>query len=186
MINKNLEEILIKKKEKEKSKVEIDWPARKDQWLKLVKELYDQIIKWLDPYIKKELLNINCKKIRLSEEYIGSYEIDEMVIKMPDEKVTLTPIGSLIIGAHGRVDMQGDKGKAMFLLVGEKQERPMIETRVYTSEEERKKGEEERKKETVTATVKYIWKLATSPPRIEYMELTPDLFSDLFSQVIHG
>ena len=185
MTNENLEKILQSKKEKKQAEGSIDWQARRDEWIQCVNNFYGQIKSWLNSYIKKDLIKIKTIKIEITEQYIGAYVIDQMIIEMPDEKVFFTPIGALIIGAHGRIDMQGNRSVARFLLVEKKSDQPHIEVKIYSSEDERKK-DEEKTRQQVKTPVEYVWKFATPPPRIKYIELNEDLFSDLFSQVING
>ncbi len=185
MANGNLEEILKRKKEKAQAETKIDWNARKKEWILHVNKFYEKVENWLNPFIKKDFLNIKKEKIQISEEHIGTYDIDQMVIEMHDEKAVLSPVGTLIFGAIGRIDMRGNCGIARFVLVGKKLDQPNIEVRTYLSGKERKRDEEKRKQQAKTP-VEYVWKFATPPPRIKYIELNKDSFSDLFSQVING
>lgn len=186
MLNKNLEKILKKKKEKEETESRIDWKAKKGEWIQYVNSFFfEQVEKWLKTYMEKDLLRIKTEKIRITEENIGTYEIDQLIIEMPNEKVILTPVGTLVMGAKGRIDMQGNQGTVTFLLVEEDQDRPhFVETRIFCTEGERKKAEKI-EKQIPSTTGKYAWKFVTPPPGIEFIELNEDVFSDLLSEIIN-
>lgn len=106
------------KKEKE-SRPRINWEERKKIWLSNIEKLYTDINSWFEPFGGD--VKIEYKNIPLEEEYIGSYSVEEIKIKIGTEYVTITPRGTIIIGGFGRVDMTGLDGEAMFLLLPEKE-----------------------------------------------------------------
>jgi len=163
---KALEEI-IKKKHKEQASDLADFAERKKLWLKSVDKFYQKVIKWLKPYSEKGLLKIDYKKIIKNEQYIGEYEIEEMILAISNEIVKFDPIGTFIIGAHGRIDMIGN-GTIRFVLVDSESEHSQF----------RKGKDSPGKKE-------FEWKISTSPPDIRYMSLNKDSFSDSLIEVIH-
>lgn len=184
-MNKNLEEILTRKKDREKEESQVDWNATKEEWIKKVSEFYKLVEDWLKPYVERGLLASERVKIKIQEEFLGEYEIEQLIIKMPNEEVKLVPVGRMIFGALGRIDMHGNQGTARFLLVGKDLEQPRDAVKFFSSEEERKMDEEKRKQSAKTP-IESVWKFATPPPRVKYCEMNADIFSDLFSQVING
>ncbi len=166
---KTLEKIL-EKKHKEQPADLADFSERKKLWLKSVKDFYQKVIEWLEPYKEKGLLKIDCKKITKNEQYIGEYEIDEMFLNISNEIVKFDPIGTFIIGAHGRIDMTGNNGTIRFVLVDSESEGPRFRVEIGTD---------------TLSEKKFAWKISTSPPDIKYMPLNKNSFSDSLIEVIH-
>jgi hypothetical protein len=75
------------------------------RWRDALAELYKIVLSNLDNYIKENLIQPAQTLVTRSEEYLGSYEIAEIHLRIGNEAIILTPIGANIIGAHGRVDI---------------------------------------------------------------------------------
>ena len=118
-------------------------------------------------------------KKTLNEDNIGEYEVNVLSINIGSTKVTLTPIGTLLFGGKGRVDMIGPKGKVKFVLVPEGSTRPRIVVRAVDpnnpSEAEAAEPVEE-----------WEWRIMTAPPQISYLPLDADAFYSAFLEVING
>ncbi len=158
---------LLEKKHKEQAADLADFSERKKLWLKSVNEFYQKVIKWLKPYSEKRLLKIDYKKSIKNEQYIGEYEIEEMILTISNEIVRFDPVGTFIIGSHGRIDMIGNNGTVRFVLVDSESERPRFRVEIgmdYSM---------------------FEWKISTSPPDVRYMSLNEDSFSDSLIEVIH-
>lgn len=100
-----LEERYKNKPDNEKKKV--DWDARKNNWLVSVDNLYKTVDDIIIKSFREAGFEVNAKreKIRLYEEYIGAYEIDNYIIQANNILIKLFPVGTIIIGAFGRVNM---------------------------------------------------------------------------------
>ncbi len=99
----NLLAELRARKEKE-VKLAIDWNQRKKDWLEDLTKLFADITAWLHDGVQEGLIGLVPGSVNLTEEYIGDYEAPTLKIGMASEVVVLRPIGTLIIGAAGRVD----------------------------------------------------------------------------------
>ncbi len=165
----------------------VDWAEIRRGWIKQVYILYDQIDNWLSGYKDRGNLSIERKTMELTEESLGTYEIQSMILTINNKKVRLVPVGAVIIGASGRVDLVGPVGRCMLVLVPESSEGPHIYSIISTSEEEKRQKQEELDKalEKVRHEPK-MWKLATEPPNIKYLTLDEDLFFDLLVEVLGG
>ncbi len=176
-------EYIIEKKHKEQSADLTDCSKRKELWLKSVKEFYQKIIKWLKPYSEKGLLKIDYVKSIKNEQYIGEYEIEEMILNISNEIVKLEPVGTFIVGAHGRIDMIGNDGISRFVLVDSESNRPRF--RVRNGADYTMNGNNSKKRNDIPGETKFEWKISTSPPDIRYISLNEDSFSDSLIGVIH-
>jgi len=168
----------IKKKQNEP---QIDWDKKRDEWLSHLSNFYEKIESFLEEYTKSGKLSYQFSKKEIVEEYISSYSVSVMNIKLGEHRVKLEPIGTNIIGAHGRVDLIGANGKVKFVLVNKYSSTPLI--KITTSVE----GEPE--KQQVNHQVEKFelaWKIATPPPRIKYIDLNQDIFLEALLEVVGG
>ena len=110
MAENRMMEFFKEKKQKAKS-ADIDWEGRKKAWMKAIEDLYKLIVeKLLAKEQSKGLVKFGYATKTLSEDFIGTYEVRELLLLVGDEKVAFTPKGLLIVGASGRVDMIGEMG----------------------------------------------------------------------------
>lgn len=110
MLENQLQELFREKKEKAKP-AGIDWEAKRDAWISAVNDLYRTIE---DDYLKEAKANVEVNRadMVLSENNIGEYHVDELTLRVGDEAVVFSPKGVNIVGAKGRIDVQGDRGDA--------------------------------------------------------------------------
>lgn len=96
-----------KKNEPEKEVKKVDWENRKTKWLKSLENLYEIVDNIIVKSFKESGFEVTTKKekINLYEEYIGSYEIDNYIIEANSILIKFFPVGTIIIGAFGRVNM---------------------------------------------------------------------------------
>jgi len=100
----------------EQSDKSIDWPARRRKWKKDVAGLYKTIRGWLSPLIADGTIQIDESKVKLREDYIGTYEISRLHILIGDQTVIFRPKGALVYGAEGRVDLTGTRSDNVLLV----------------------------------------------------------------------
>ncbi len=157
--NESLEIFLLRKNEESESKRKaIDWEGRKQQWLAWVDKLYGEINGWLNPLKRDGIVKVNYENTTLKEDYIGSYRVKNMTITVGAEYVSLKPKGIVLVNSWGRVDMMGDDGSIMLIL---------IETDAQ-----------------VTNRPKLQWHIAVRTPEMKYWQLTKDSFTDALKQVM--
>ena len=109
-------EDLLKKHESKSEEKEINWEAQKTEWLDYISQFYSSVKTWLTPYKESGKLSYEFKKTEITEDYIGTYEVDVMVVNFAGQKLTMQPIGTLLIGTKGRIDMEGARGRVQFIL----------------------------------------------------------------------
>lgn len=110
--------------EQEKRSDPIDWPAERDWWLSRLKELHEEVTRWLAPLVSGGLLKPQTDEVQLSEEHIGTYRAPRLVLEFSGEAVVLEPQGTRIIGSHGRVNVfrRGQRGQQIPMLILMKRE----------------------------------------------------------------
>jgi len=159
----------------------VDWARERDEWLGRLKELYDQTESFLAEHIKTGGIKVNYRDIELNEENIGSYRARQMILKIGRQEITMTPVGTLLIGAKGRVEVVGPAGRTRLLLVNSEAPGPTIKVAVRIGGEPDPRAVEAPPKE-----IKWAWKIATSPPTIRYIELTQDSLFQALMEAANG
>jgi hypothetical protein len=116
-MDQNLTEILQKKQKQSAAGTGIDWDDRRNKYLAALDALYHQIETILaEPIAQKTVVSQRRPK-ELSENYIGTYKIDDLILVIGDEQVRFSPRGRNIAGASGRVDVLGERGEPEVLIV---------------------------------------------------------------------
>jgi hypothetical protein len=85
-----------------------------------IEQFYRRINEWLQPLKSKNLLDYSFEEVIIKEENLGVYQTKRMAIFLQNEKVILEPIGTLLMGVRGRIDMNGRYGNVKFVLVNKK------------------------------------------------------------------
>ena len=116
-MNQNLAEIFQKKQKQSVSGASIDWDDRRNKYLAAVDELYRQIETILAAPIAQKTAAIQRRPKELSENYIGTYKVEDLILLVGDEQVRFSPAGRNIAGANGRVDVLGERGVPEVLIV---------------------------------------------------------------------
>ena len=164
---------------------QINWEERKQLFIEKVNEFYNIIDKYLEPF--KEKIEIKDEEITIYEEKLGSYKVKKRIMNIKNNIVEFIPVGTVLIGAWGRIDMEGPYGSVKFVLVPENRYAPKVETLMLLTKEDRKKWEEKLKKEAEKIeSMKKVWKIATPPPNIKYLDLNEDIFFEKLMEIIDG
>src|SRR5262245_34064083 len=145
----------VKNQQPDKQPV-VDWARVRNEWLKHLDELYHRIESFLAKYIKAGTITRDYVEIPLNEENIGKYTARRMVLRIGRQQIHITPFGTVLIGTRGRVDVEGPGGHTRFVLVDSAAAQPQP------------------RKEKSQKNIRWVWKIATSPPKIQYIELNQD------------
>ncbi|NPV02785.1 MAG: hypothetical protein HPY53_15545 [Brevinematales bacterium] len=168
----------------EKEERKIDAEQEKKDWLESVDNLYKQIEKWLQRYIQEGKVTVERDINKtIGEDVLGGYNIDIMTISFANQEVKLNPIGRMVIGAKGRIDLQGRRHSIKLVLVDKELSQPNIKVKVFTSEKDRLDYIEKQKNETPKEVI-WVWKIATPPPNMSFIELDESTFFDALMEVI--
>jgi hypothetical protein len=162
---------------------EVNWEKERDEWLAHLDRLYSKVESLLGKYVSSGQIRYEYRPIDLNEENIGSYAAKQMVLRIGRQEVDLVPIGTLLIGSKGRVDVNGPAGRAQILLVDSKVSDPRALVHVTVSvgaklpQPPRSKRAEE---------IQWEWKIVTRPPERRFIEITQQSFFDLILEVANG
>jgi hypothetical protein len=169
MSKKDFEEML-NKHEKVKKESDIDWAKKKQEWLHFVQQFYDEVEQWLKPYVDQKKLKYDYHEISLTEEYLETYTVKAMNIHFAGQQVKVEPIGTLVFGTKGRIDMEGARGTVQFLLADSKG----MKVNVSIGDESKKDPD-------------WTWKIVLKEQRrIAYEEFNEDNFFSALMEIING
>jgi hypothetical protein len=103
-----LEDTLGRLKQQQDSQVQWDQqkPAFIKEWTNSVEALFSQIKDYLHEFEAAGHVRLSLQNKPMSEERLGSYVTQEMVIKAGNVTVLLSPAGRMMIGSQGSVTMR--------------------------------------------------------------------------------
>ena len=158
----------------------VDWTAELDEWRDYLEQFKNSVVEFLQEYVEQRKVQLKCKTKKITEDKIGSYDVQAITIKIGNTKVELEPIGTLLIGSKGRVDMKGPKGTVKIVLVPKDAKAADIRVQLLSHGRKRQTEKEER------TTTEWAWKLTTPPPNIRYTELKKESFHTAIMEVVNG
>jgi len=157
----------------------VDWDKERVEWLGYLDTLYTNIGVFLKEYVDNGSIKLDFKEVRLNEENIGAYNARKMLIQIGRQEVALTPIGRSIIGAKGRVDVEGSAGRARLLLVDKDATSAISSVKVTIIDPKRPPKPEQK----APKHIEWTWKIVTSPPAVAFLELNKDSFFRVLMEV---
>ena len=117
-MNQSLTEIFQKKQQQRHGGGPgIDWDDRRNKYLAAVDDLYKKVETLLAEPLAQKAVAIQRRPKELSENYIGTYKVDDLILLTGDEQVRFSPVGRNVAGASGRVDVLGERGVPEVLIV---------------------------------------------------------------------
>ncbi|MBN2604554.1 MAG: hypothetical protein JXR62_01865 [Bacilli bacterium] len=156
------------------------------EWRDYLDSLYKSIVdEWMKDFIKKSEVTYRFREITIFEEFSGEYPSRELWLNIKNQTVQFIPIGTMLIGAKGRVDIQGKNGKTSFILVDRKLTGPNIQVNVFTSDKEREDFEK-KQKSLKPEPILWTWKILNNKNGIRYIDLNEETFFDVLMSLING
>jgi hypothetical protein len=95
----------------------VNWNEMKRWWIEAVNSLFNQIDAWLNSLIQSGSVESLRKSIQLTEQDLGRYDIESLELLLASRRLTFEPVGTMLIGAFGRVEVSGPNGKVVLLLL---------------------------------------------------------------------
>jgi len=179
MSKKDFED-LLKKHDRKSEEKEINWQSQKTEWLGFIEQFYSSLESWLTPYKKQGTVSYAYKDLELTEEHIGTYSVKVMTVDFAGQKLTLEPIGTLLIGTKGRIDMVGVKGRVQFILADKNSKGMKVSASISIG------GEKPKDKEPQKAP-EWTWKIVLRESRkVSFVEFTEENFFDALMEIVNG
>lgn len=163
----------------------IDWEAEKNEWLQYLDILYKDVEIFLYEYVKENRISITYENMNLNEENIGQYTVREMRLAFGNNRLRLTPIGTLLIGTKGRVDMVGPRGTVRLILADK--ESAGIKVIISAQALGRGAAPTEQPFSQEPRKIDWEWKIVVSTtPQLTYRQLTQEAFFDAIIEVSYA
>ena len=155
-------------------------PAQQVQeWQNHLDSLYTSVKGFMAPFMSKGSARLDFKEIQLVEDFSGPYSVRQMSLIIGVSTVVFKPIGTMLIGSKGRVDVQGPRGSARLGLVNSKlrNARQMIRVTVKVS------GSPASPPPPPDEPIEWVWKIISPAPQMQFIDLTEDTFFDMISSI---
>ncbi|MCI2078976.1 hypothetical protein ACWM9A_12550 [Acetobacter pasteurianus] len=182
--NEEFSQFVKNKNQKKQEEINFDPKKELEDWKRNLKELYEKIEGFLSSYIADGSIKIEHSNIHLTEDQIGSYEVQNSIITIGSEKVTLTPVGTLLVGTKGRVDVEGGSGTSRLVLINKKITRPeemiRISVQVIPPSGHIQKTEEPT---PIQEDIQWVWKIVGRYPHLHFIDLNKENFLKLLMEV---
>ena len=157
---------------------EVDWDQQREEWLHHLERFYQLVEGFMREYVDQGKVRLQRGTKRLNEEFLRDYSVDTMAMDIGANRIVFDPIGTDLIGAKGRVDMQSAKGTVKFVLVPEDATTISWRARIVEGHD--------LEPTPVEPVEKWAWKIATPPPRVQCVPLCKDSFQDAVMEVVNG
>jgi hypothetical protein len=162
---------------------DVNWNAIRDEWLRRLDELYGQIRTFLNDYLIAGEIQLEFSPITLTEENIGSYTAPQLTLKIGRKQVRFQPIGTLLIGSRGRVDVIGTGiTEARLVLINKNFTRASDMIRVAINFA----GKLPAPLKKDPSNIDQAWKIVTRPPERRFIELTQETLFKMIMEVANG
>jgi hypothetical protein len=159
----------------------VDWIQVREEWLRDLESLYNRIVDFLKEFVAKGSIRHSFVDVTVTEEGIGTYNAKGMNIDIGRKHVFLEPVGTLLIGSRGRVDVIGPVGRAQLMLVDARARRAADLIKVTVTVAPKEGGGPPApppEKESILA-----WKIIVREPRGTFLDLDRDSFFDLLVEI---
>ena len=163
----------------------VDWAKERDEWLGYLQQLYDSISEYLAEYIENDAIKIRETKIDLIEENIGAYAAKRLTILIGAQEIHLIPVGTLLIGTKGRVDVEGSAGKSRLLLINKNVTDSTRWGRITLATTPPEGGAPPAVAPSAKK-IEWVWKIASRPPATHFIELNRETFLEMLLEVSNG
>ncbi|MFT0891027.1 hypothetical protein [Pseudochelatococcus sp. G4_1912] len=151
------------------------------EWRHYLQLLFESVAEYMKSYISQGTAKIDYRDVELNEEFSGPYTVQEMLLKIGASTVVFKPVGTMLIGAKGRVDVQGPRGSARIALVNKALEHPRQLIKVTTHIAGEQPSEIAPMPEV---NIEWAWKLITPAPDIRFITLNQDVFFDMVLAIV--
>ena len=147
-------------------------------WLRELDTLYSAMEGYLRSYTDSGQIKIERRPVQLTEEYLGTYDAEALAMSIGNDEVIAQPVGTMLIGSSGRVDLMGPRKTLRIVLL--EQGGPAMKITISgaggpaeTSGQSLVRGEVDHRG----------WYFATQPPAVTVTAFDEDSFRDAIMDV---
>ena len=88
-----------------------------DTWLRELDALYRDMERYLKTYTDSGQIKIERRPVQLTEELLGTYDAEALAVSIGNDEVLARPVGTMLIGSRGRVDLSGPRKTLRIVLL---------------------------------------------------------------------
>lgn len=166
---KQFEDFLSQQESEDHESPAIDYEKDKQKWLAEIDKFYELIQGFIHDYLKQGKISEEWKTIQLQEDHFGEYNVKQLILKIGKKRLIFKPIGRFFIGCQGRIDLISDLGSVRFLLVPKDFDKPGLFFMGHFS-----------------SNTQWLWKIASRPPKVSYLEITEETFFEALMEVANA
>ena len=166
----------VENENKKKSESQFNPNERIHEFRRFVNIFYQSVESdWLYPFIESDEISTVEIERRIEEQFLGQYNINEKIIIIGNQSLFLRPVGTMLPGSFGRIDLTYEARSEMFVLVNPQIETPkqMLDNMYYNSMFNELHED-------------LIWKFVIKQPRLKYETITSDVFQKVIMEIIYG
>lgn len=169
----SFDEFLKSKQEEAQNKPALNKEGRIEQFRTYVNDFYQKMeTEWLAGFY--EQLNPSFEEITIHEEALGDYKVNSLSLTIGNDKVLFKPIGTILIGTPGRIDMTCNARKGKFIMTGEKARTPQAHIRVSIA------GEKIPKRDYGNL----VWKFVDERGMMSYVDLNANSMQKIIMNIV--
>ncbi|MBM4041809.1 MAG: hypothetical protein FJ290_25200 [Planctomycetes bacterium] len=104
----------VRTKQDQQKRLANDAARVREEWSRELEALMAQLDRWLAPAVAAGL-KLVPSEITVSEQALGSYQAPARTVELAGNQVAIRPVARIIVGGHGRVDVEGENGSASLI-----------------------------------------------------------------------
>lgn len=166
---KRFEDFLSEQESENNEFLAIDYEEDKQKWLAKIDEFYELVQEYIHGYLEQGKIGEEWKTLQLQEDHFGEYEVKQLILKIGKKRLIFKPVGRFIVGCQGRIDLISDLGSVRFLLVPKDFDEPSTFFLGH-----------------FTPQTQWLWKIASRPPKVSYLEITEETFFQALMEVVNA
>lgn len=175
----DFDEFVKRRKAQAEKSSPIDWEKRRQEWLDDIQALYGKIQEYLRDYIVDGRIETSYEPVIVNEERLGIYNTRKLVLKIGEDVIEFVPIGAVIFGAWGRVDIIGPRGNVRLVLVDREANNAQFKVTILNQNQPVKAN-------VPPSRERWAWKIAGSPPGLTLTDLTSETLRDAILEVANA
>jgi hypothetical protein len=164
----------------------MDWNGELSDWRSNLDSFYARVLSFLKEFTDAGSITYSFSEIALTEENLGTYQVNKMNLHIGRQQVSLEPIGTLLMFCKGRVDVVGSAGRAQILLVNEKAKSPGDLIKVTVTISGPGKVPLPPPPQPKPQTISWAWKIVTQTPSRVFVDLDKDSFYSVLMEIANA
>jgi hypothetical protein len=179
MATSEFDDFIQRQQAKKQQASAFDVGRQLEEWREHLRTLYRTIEDYMSAYIDSGAATIEYRPFEINEEFSGTYKVDQMSLTIAPSVILFEPIGTMLIGSKGRVDVHGPHGIARLVLVN----RNISEARQLIRVSASVNGSPKPPVSQDDEPIDWAWKLATPAPDMRFIDLDETMFFNMILSV---